>query len=92
METLKRCKMCGVIISDLDNPATDYYRHIRLKYCDTCRQTQTRLQAAARMQQLRDRKRQKDRYRDEQLLLLQEENRLLRLRVVQLREETSRKN
>lgn len=89
---MKHCKMCGQMISDLDSPDTDYYRHLPLKYCDTCRQTAERTQAAARMQRLRERKRQKDKYRDEQLELLKEENELLRKRVQQLREEATRSN
>jgi hypothetical protein len=36
---------------------------------------------------LRKRKKQKDKFRDEQLDLLREENELLRLRIIQLRED-----
>lgn len=91
MEDVKCCQMCGCVISDANNPDTDYYRHIRLQYCPSCRKLSDNLKTAARVKALRQRKRQRDKYRDEQLQLLQEENRLLRIRVQQLREETNKK-
>lgn len=82
----KFCSVCGVLISDLDDPATDYFRHIRLKYCPACRGTMEHLQGVARVQEYRRRKKQRDRERDTQLELLRQENELLRQRVAQLRE------
>lgn len=89
MEDVKRCQVCGKVISVAEE--TDYYRHIRIKYCDYCRDTAVRLQTAARVARLRERKKQKDALRDEQLHLLVQENELLRERVMQLREETGYK-
>lgn len=86
LENVKRCTMCGKIISDLNDETTDYYRHIRLKYCPTCRETAEHLQGVDRVRRYRERKRQQDKARDDQLQLLQEENELLRQRVAQLRE------
>jgi hypothetical protein len=78
--------MCGKLISDLDDPGTDYYKHIGLKYCPICRETSDRLKVAARMQEYRKRKKARNRERDVQLDLLKEENELLRQRVAQLRQ------
>lgn len=82
----KYCAMCGRLISDLDDPRTDYFRHIALKYCPTCSKTAERMHLNARVKAWRARKRQKDAYRDEQLALLKEENELLRQRITELRE------
>lgn len=86
LDSLKRCTRCGVLISDLDNPTTDYYSHIRLKYCPDCRQAVEKRQSLERVKRYRERKRQQDRETAEQLRLLKEENELLRLRVAQLRQ------
>lgn len=86
LENVKRCTMCGKIISDLNDETTDYYRHIRLKYCPTCRETAEHLQGVDRVRRYRERKRQQDRETAEQLRLLKEENELLRQRVAQLRQ------
>lgn len=83
----KRCAMCGRIISDLSDPHTDYYRHIALRYCDTCRETAARMSLNARVKRWRERKRKKEQYRDEQLELLQQENELLRARIAELRRD-----
>ena len=86
LENVKRCTMCGKIISDLNDEKTDYFRHIRLKYCPICRETAEHLQGVDRVRRYRERKRQQDKARDDQLRLLQEENELLRQRVAQLRQ------
>lgn len=86
LDTVKRCTMCGKVISDLNDETTDYYRHIRLKYCPICRETAEHLQGVDRVRRYRERKRQQDRETAEQLRLLKEENELLRLRVAQLRQ------
>ena len=82
----KFCAMCGRLISDLDDPATDYFRHIRLKYCPVCRETAEHLQGVDRVKRYRERKRKRDKERDIQLDLLKEENELLRKRIAQLRD------
>lgn len=90
LENVKRCTMCGKVISDLNDETTDYYRHIRLKYCPTCRGTMEHLQGVARVQEYRRRKRARDHERDIQLDLLKEENELLRKRLEALRDSSTR--
>jgi predicted GIY-YIG superfamily endonuclease len=87
LEAKKYCSVCGTLISDLDDPGTDYFRHIRLKYCTTCRGTMEHLQGVARVQEYRRRKRAQDKERDTQLALLKEENELLRQRIAALRND-----
>lgn len=89
-DTKKYCSVCGTLISDLDDPGTDYFRHIRLKYCPTCRGTMEHLQGVARVQEYRRRKRARDHERDIQLDLLKEENELLRKRLEALRDSSTR--
>ncbi|MBQ8298126.1 MAG: hypothetical protein IJX77_10135 [Ruminococcus sp.] len=84
MNDLKHCSRCGVVISNINT--ADYYRHIRIKYCDVCREQVRREQAAVRVHNLRQRRRQKNKLLDERLELLEEENKLLRERVAALRE------
>lgn len=84
-DSKKYCSVCGKLISDLDDPATDYFRHIRLKYCTFCRDTMEHIQGTNRVRAYRERKRQRDKARDEQLQLLKEENALLRKRIAALR-------
>lgn len=79
MDNVKYCKRCGVVISVSEN--SDWYSHMSKKYCDECRRQSDRKKTA-----LRQRKKQKEHFRDEQLELLKEENKLLRNRVIELRE------
>lgn len=82
----KYCEICGCLISDIYAETANYYSHIRVKYCPTCRKIIERRQGVDRVRRYRERKRQQDKARDDQLRLLQEENELLRQRVAQLRE------
>ena len=91
MTDIKRCKRCGKIISDVNS--SDWYSHIRIEYCDVCRKQSDREKTAIRVAKLRERKRQKDKFRDRELelmkernQLLQEENEILRQRLIKLRE------
>lgn len=84
MTDIKYCKRCGTMISDIST--TDWYRHLSVKYCEICRKESDREKTALRVYNLRQRKKQKDKFRDEKLALLEEENELLRKRVLQLRE------
>lgn len=90
MTEKKYCLFCGVLISDLNDPECNFYRHIRLKYCDSCRSMVERFQNCNRGSNLRQRKKQKEKFRDEQLELLRNENELLRENIRQLREEAER--
>ena len=92
MTDIKRCKRCGKIISDINS--SDWYSHIRIQYCDACRKQSDREKTAIRVAKLRERKRQKDQFRDKELELmrervaiLEEENELIRQRLIKSREE-----
>lgn len=87
MKELKFCGRCGRIISDINT--ADYYRHISVKWCDNCSMIIKREQTAARVAAFKKRKKAKDKFRDEQLELLREENELLRKNIIQLRENLS---
>ena len=90
MTDVKRCKRCGKIISDVSS--ADWYSHIRVQYCESCRKQSDREKTAIRVAELRKRKRQKDKFRDRELelmkernQLLQEENEILRQKIINLR-------
>ena len=92
MNDIKRCKRCGKVISDIDS--ADWYSHIRIQYCNACRKQSDREKTAIRVAKLRERKRQKDKFRDQELELmkqkvamLEEENELIRQRLIKSREE-----
>lgn len=94
MTDIKRCKRCGKVISDIDS--ADWYSHIRIQYCDACRKQSDREKTAIRVAKLRERKRQKDKFRDQELELmkqkvamLEEENELIRQRLIKSREEVN---
>ena len=95
MTDVKRCKRCGKIISDVNY--SDWYSHIRIEYCDVCRKQSDREKTAIRVAKLRERKKQKDKFRDRELelmkernQLLQEENEILRQKIIKLREENEK--
>ena len=85
MKEIKYCQNCGLIISNIEN--SDYFSHISIRYCPDCAKKIEREKTAARVAALRKRKKIKDKFRDEQLVLLQQENELLQKRIIQLREE-----
>lgn len=85
MTERKFCERCGRLIGDAYN--TNYYAYIRMKYCPACKEKVTKEQTALRVKALRNRKKQKDKFRDEQLELLKEENELLRKNIVRMREQ-----
>ena len=85
MKEIKYCQNCGLIISNIEN--SDYFSHISIRYCPDCAKKIEREKTAARVAALRKRKKTKDKFRDEQLVLLQQENDLLQKRIIQLREE-----
>ncbi len=93
MTDIKRCMRCGKIISDVN--CNDWYSHIRIEYCDICRKQSDREKTALRVAKLRERKRRKDKFRDKELELLQEkvkmleeENNLIRDRIIRQREKS----
>ena len=82
----KYCKCCGQLISDINIEGTDFYRHIRIKYCPECRDMMQHYQSALRQHNYRQRNKQAQKLRDERISLLAEENAVLREYIVKLRE------
>ena len=74
--SIKRCARCYTPISWEDS--SDWYSHIRIKYCDECRAIINREQAAERLKRYKQRKKEADRIRDARLKELELENRILR--------------
>ncbi len=87
MKEIKYCENCGLMISKIENSV--YFSHISIRYCHNCAKKIEREKTAARVAALRKRKKIKDKFRDEQLILLQQQNELLEKRIIQLREEIS---
>lgn len=79
---VKRCERCYKIISD--SSYSDWYSHIRIKYCDTCREIVKKEKTAIRVVRCRERKKEADRKKDEQLRNLELENEILREKLVAL--------
>ena len=88
MKDIKYCCSCGRAISRIDE--ADWYSHMSKKYCSDCRKKSDREKTSARVAALRKRKKIKDKFRDEQLVLLQQQNELLEKRIIQLHEEVYR--
>ena len=87
MNNVKMCQRCNrEIISNLHNEDTDYYSHIRIKYCDTCRKIVEKEQAAERLKRWRASKKKEEKLKDEKISLLEEENEILRKNVQQNQE------
>lgn len=89
MKDIKYCCCCGKIISNVNE--ADWYSHISIKYCAACRKKSDREKTAIRVAALRKRKKEKDKFRDEQLILLQIQNELLEKRIIELREHSFQK-
>jgi len=85
MSDVKYCRKCGTVISRIDD--ADWYSHMSVKYCSACRKKSDREKAAERMKNFRAKNRKENKIKNERLTLLEEENELLRKRIVQLREE-----
>ena len=66
----KYCKCCGQLISDINIEGTDFYRHIRIKYCPECRDMMQHYQSALRQHNYRQRNKQAQKLRDERISLL----------------------
>ena len=83
--SIKRCARCYTPISYEDS--SDWYSHIRIKYCDECRAIINREQAAERLKRYKQRKKEADRVRDARLKELELENQILRDKLKLLWEE-----
>ena len=84
MTEKKYCERCGKLIGDAYN--TDFFAYIRMKYCSECKVNVKREQDALRMKRLRRETREINKARKEQLELLKEENEMLRLQIIRMRE------
>lgn len=79
MTPIKLCERCNnAVISSIYLDDTDYYKHIRIKYCDKCREIVKREQSAKRMQALRKRRREENAAIRTQNELLKQENELIK--------------
>lgn len=93
----KFCVWCGAYLVDTDTGIAangeeiSYYKAIALKYCDECREKAYKQGDKLRLYNFRQRQKQERKAQKTRLALLEEENELLRARIIQLREET-RKN
>ncbi len=85
MNEKKYCERCGKLIGDAYN--TNFYAYIRMKYCNNCKEIVRREKNAERMKRLRRENREINKARKEQLELLREENEMLRLRIIRMREQ-----
>lgn len=79
MTDVKYCKRCGLKISDVD--VADWYSHLSIKYCRPCAEVVKREQTLERVHRLRQRKKIKDKYRDEQLELLRQQTELMQEKI-----------
>lgn len=91
---IKYCKWCGTEISNRYAEGTNEFRHCALQYCPDCRNLSDKQKNRLRVHNFRQRKKQKEQFRDKELVLLQErleilqqENELLRSRLIEEREK-----
>ena len=85
MTEKKYCERCGKLIGYAYE--TDCFAYIRMKYCDECKIQVRREKNAQRMKELRRKTREINKAKSEQLELLREENEMLRLRIIRMRED-----
>lgn len=76
MQDIKYCDRCCKKISDLNT--SDWYSHISIKYCEECAAIVKKEKTAARVKELRKRKKEKEKKQLEYIKLLEAENRNLR--------------
>lgn len=77
--TIKKCVMCGVQISN--EYESSWYRHIRIMYCDECREQVQRIQNADRVRKYRAKKQRQAEFNEIKLKTLETENEILRQRL-----------
>ena len=80
--TVKFCEKCGKKISDANS--SDWYAHIRVKYCEECKIIARRQNAAARIKKLREQSRLRELETKTHLKNLELENEILRTKVAML--------
>ena len=77
--TIKKCVMCDVPISN--EYESSWYRHIRIMYCDECREQVQRIQNADRVRKYRAKKQRQAEFNEIKLKTLETENEILRQRL-----------
>lgn len=96
---IKYCEICGKLISDINNPNTDWMSHIRIKYCPECAALRRKMAKRNWASKNTDAKKVVDAYLGEyselmreqieelkeQVRLVKEENDLLRKQIIMLR-------
>lgn len=88
MNNVKMCARCNaVLISNLNNPNADYYRHLSIKYCDSCREIVKRDQAAQRVRRYRQRKKRSEAVQTRNTDLLIAENEQLEKQIALMSEQ-----
>lgn len=80
------CDCCGEPIGNI-NGNYNYFALIRTKYCKNCKERCRRDQVRQAVQAFRERNRKERKLKDEKLSLLEEENKLLRERLINLKNE-----
>ena len=86
MDEIKRCVCCGKVISSIHDIGFNKYRHIRIKYCDTCRETIDTLRNRGYQYDFKQRKKVANNLRDKRQSLLEQENELMREMNLQLKD------
>lgn len=83
----KYCSRCNKLISNIYS--ADYYSFIRIKYCPECKPIVKKEQTLKCIKESRKRKKELNKQRDIQLELLKQENEMLRLNIIKLKENLS---
>lgn len=76
MKDVKRCERCYCVISCAES--SDWYSHMSVKYCDSCRIIVQKEQNAKRVAEFRKRKKLADKEKDLKIKNLEIENEILR--------------
>ena len=76
MQEIKNCVRCGTVISDINS--ADYYSHISIKYCKSCKAAVQKEKTLLRVQKLRTQKRAEKKELQDKIRQLETENQVLR--------------
>ena len=74
--TIKRCERCFTPISYEET--ADWYSHVRIQYCDTCKKIVEKEKAAERFRRYKQRQKEAAEQRDLRIKELELENSILR--------------
>ena len=74
--TIKRCERCYAPISYEET--ADWYSHVRIQYCDTCKKIVEKEKAAERFRRYKQRQKEAAEQRDLRIKELELENSILR--------------